>query len=390
MKRAVASLLLLVLSGCGTAAMPNATMGQRVEGASLESLSLQGDLMRKLGPIAARKAVQTAMKLALKKDAKAVDDWEQGAGEQRDADRAAFQQKRLKTLQRAVTAADAALLALEDVAAVKDALAQTKADDKAQAKAYQGPKQRVGKSNVGFAKSEDDVRTRIANIWGAHLEGHDISSHACGHFDGKGWSAGDWKQEFTNARVALRDAWKNVGLADKEPQGWEDFATHDVKGFRAPYLSTSDGLLPAEKEMGFQYDASLVTKGPALPQVVDGIYRFGLPLIPEGPEHRPVIGMDYNLYVRHSKGVEDKANAKTYEDRAFEAFEAAFDKQYDGERIPLQLGFHFVLMNDGAYWRAMERLVSEVCTKADVKCTTYGDYLNSLDKNTGSTIQNRS
>ncbi|MBB3607159.1 polysaccharide deacetylase [Rhizobium sp. BK602] len=245
--------------------------------------------------------------------------------------------------------------------------------NRAQAKAYQGPGQRVGKSNVGFAKSEDDVRTRIDNIWGAHLEGHDISSHACGHFDGKGWSAADWKQEFMNARIALRDAWKNVGLADKEPQGWQDFATHGVKGFRAPYLSTSDGLVPAEKDMGFLYDASLVTKGPALPQLVGGLYRFGLPLIPEGPSHRPVIGMDYNLYVRHSKGVEDKANSKTYEDRTFEAFEAAFDKQYNGDRIPLQLGFHFVEMNDGAYWRALDRFVSDVCHRDGVACVSYSE-----------------
>ena len=245
--------------------------------------------------------------------------------------------------------------------------------NRAQAKAYQAPGQRAGKSNVGFAKSEDDVRTRIANIWGAHLEGHDISSHACGHFDGKTWTAADWKQDFMSARVALRDAWKNVGLADKEPQGWEDFATHDVKGFRAPYLSTSDGLVPAEKAMGFQYDASLVTKGPMLPQVVNGLYRFGLPLIPEGPENRLVIGMDYNLYVRHSKGVEDKANSKTYEDRTFAAFEAAFDKQYNGDRIPLQLGFHFVEMNDGAYWRALDRFVSDVCHKDGVACVSYSE-----------------
>ncbi|MBB5576467.1 peptidoglycan/xylan/chitin deacetylase (PgdA/CDA1 family) [Rhizobium paranaense] len=240
-----------------------------------------------------------------------------------------------------------------------------------QAKVYQAPGQRAGKSNVGFAKSEDDVHTRIANIWGAHLEGHDISSHACGHFDGKAWTSADWQQEFMNARIALRDAWKNVGEADKEPPGWQEFATKDVKGFRAPYLSTSDGLMPAEKAVGFQYDASLVTKGPALPQVVDGIYRFGLPLIPEGPDHHPVIGMDYNLYVHHSKGVEDKADSKSFEDRTFDAFEAAFAKQYNGDRIPLQLGFHFVEMNDGAYWRALDRFVSDVCHKDGVACVSY-------------------
>ena len=242
-----------------------------------------------------------------------------------------------------------------------------------QAKAYRAPGQRPGKSNVGFAKSEEDVRARIANIWGAHLEGHDISSHACGHFDGKGWSEADWKQEFESARAALRDAWKNVGEADKEPPGWADFAVHDVKGFRAPYLSTSDGLVPAEKDMGFEYDASLVTRGPMLPQTVASLYRFGLPLIPEGPDHHLVIGMDYNLYVHHSKGVEDKADSKIFEDRSFDAYEAAFRQQYDGERIPLQLGFHFVEMNAGAYWRALDRFVSDVCHRPDVACVSYSE-----------------
>jgi peptidoglycan/xylan/chitin deacetylase (PgdA/CDA1 family) len=244
-----------------------------------------------------------------------------------------------------------------------------------QAKAYQAPGQKPGKSNVGFAKSDDDVRARIANIWAAHQEGSDISSHACGHFDGKKWTQADWENEFTSARVALRDAWKNVGEADREPQGWEDFATHDVKGFRAPYLSTSDGLVPAEKAMGFLYDASLVTKGPMLPQKAGDIDRFGLPLIPYGADNHPVIGMDYNFYVHDSKGVEDKADAKTFEDRAFAAYEKAFQQQYDGERIPLQFGFHFVEMNVGAYWNALDRFVSDVCHKQDVACVSYSEAL---------------
>jgi hypothetical protein len=32
-------------------------------------------------------------------------------------------------------------------------------------------------------------------------------------------------------------------------------------------------------------------------------------------------------------------------------------------------------MNDGAYWRALERFAGEVCLKADVVCTSYADYL---------------
>ena len=49
--------------------------------------------------------------------------------------------------------------------------------------------------------------------------------------------------------------------------------------------------------------------------------------------------------------------------------------QYEGRRTPLQLGFHFTLMNDGAYWNALEQFAGEVCVKADVVCTSYADYL---------------
>ncbi|MET3855621.1 polysaccharide deacetylase [Rhizobium sp. OAE497] len=240
-------------------------------------------------------------------------------------------------------------------------------------KAYQAPHQKRGKSNVGFAQSDDEIRERLGNIWHAHLEGHDISSHACGHFDGRQWSTADWSEEYATFKATLKNAWKGVGLA--EPDGWQDLVEHGIKGFRAPYLSASEGsdMIAAEKKAGFTYDASLVTKGPAMPVVEDGVIRFGLPLIPEGPKDRPIIGMDYNLFVRHSKGEEDAADSKTFEERSYAAFKEAFDKQYAGDRIPLQLGFHFVEMNGGAYWRALDRLVSDVCHRADVACVSYSE-----------------
>ena len=105
------------------------------------------------------------------------------------------------------------------------------------------------------------------------------------------------------------------------------------------------------------------------------ITRFSLPLVPEGPKGRPVIAMDYNLYARHSGAKEQLTDAKAFEDRAYDAFRAAFDAQYAGKRIPLELGFHFTLMNGGAYWNALERFAGEVCVKADVECISYRDYL---------------
>lgn len=81
--------------------------------------------------------------------------------------------------------------------------------------------------------------------------------------------------------------------------------------------------------------------------------------------------MDYNLFVRHSMAVENREKSAEFEERAYQAFRAAFDRQYDGERIPLQLGFHFVKMNGGAYWNAFERLLREVCKREDVACVSY-------------------
>jgi hypothetical protein len=246
------------------------------------------------------------------------------------------------------------------------------------AKTYQGPHQKPGRSNIGFAQTAGEARERLSQIWQAHLEGHDISSHTCGHFDGKDWTAADWTAEFKTFRDVLGNAWTRLGASDQEPEGWKAFVENDIHGFRAPYFSTSPGLVEAEKAAGMSYDASLVTKGPALPQEEQGLLRFGLPLIPEGPAQKPIIAMDYNLYVRHSKAVEDPARSGEYEERAYAAFKAAFDKQYEGERIPLQIGLHFVEMNAGAYWRAMERLVTEVCTRKDVACVSYTEVIRLL------------
>ena len=42
---------------------------------------------------------------------------------------------------------------------------------------------------------------------------------------------------------------------------------------------------------------------------------------------------------------------------------------------PLQIGFHFVLMNGGAYWRALERFAEAVCNRPEVACVSYSEYL---------------
>ena len=251
---------------------------------------------------------------------------------------------------------------------------------KAERAKYQAPHEKRGRSNVGFAPDREDAILRLGEIWLAKLEGHDIGSHGCGHFDGGKWSAADWKAEFTFFREALASAWQNAGVGEREPADWQRFVRQDVKGFRAPYLSAGSGLIKALEANGFSYDASLVSKGPALPVATGGIARFGLPLIPEGSARRPVIAMDYNLYVRHSKGKEKPERAAAFEESTLAAYRDAFASQYDGERIPLQLGFHFVEMNAGAYWRALDRFLTETCGQKDVACVSYVEALDMLAK----------
>jgi peptidoglycan/xylan/chitin deacetylase (PgdA/CDA1 family) len=239
---------------------------------------------------------------------------------------------------------------------------------------YRAPGKGSGKSNVGFAASAADIAERLNQIWTARNEGHEIASHACGHFDGKDWTKADWKAEFAQFTSLLASAYERQGI-EGEPAGWRTFALNGVKGFRAPYLSTAKSLFEALAEQGFAYDASGVSRAPVVARQEGGIARFALPQIPEGPNERHVIAMDYNLFVRHSGGFEKADTDAVFETRTYEAFKAAFEAEYRGERTPLQLGFHFTLMNGGAYWRALERFASEACVKPGVVCTSYAGYL---------------
>ena len=238
---------------------------------------------------------------------------------------------------------------------------------------YTPPGKSAGKSNIGFAASKQEVADRLNQIGLAAVEGHDIASHGCGHFDGKDWSKADWLKEFASFERILENAYSINGITP-EPASWRDIA-HAVVGFRAPYLSTSKGLYEALPEAGYHYDASGVSTGPVEPPTSGGLTRFSLPQIPEGPNSRPVIAMDYNLYVRHSGGFERPSQAAEFSERTYQAFRAAFDKQYQGKRIPLVLSFHFTLMNNGAYWNALERFADETCVKADVECISFRDYV---------------
>jgi peptidoglycan/xylan/chitin deacetylase (PgdA/CDA1 family) len=161
-------------------------------------------------------------------------------------------------------------------------------------KEYKAPHKSAGRSNIGFAPSKQDVVERLQQIRLAASEGHEIGSHACGHFDGKDWSKADWLNEFASARRVFEDAYTINGISP-EPEDWRAFAITAIVGFRAPYISTGKTLYQALPEAGFSYDASGVSQGPAMPATSGGIARFSLPLVPEGPKSRGVLAGECNL-----------------------------------------------------------------------------------------------
>ena len=244
---------------------------------------------------------------------------------------------------------------------------------------YRSPKNSLGLSNVGFAQSQPEIRTRLAHIWQARAEGHEMANHGCGHFDGNAWSIDEWNAEFDQFRDILSTAWMRNGFGEDEPEGWQNFAVNEIKGFRAPYLSHSKNLFSSLEANNFTYDASTVSNGPAMPKL-ENVTKFALPLIPEGPSSKKIIAMDYNLYVRHSKAKDNPELSQVFEERTYQAFKTAFDKEYNGGRIPLQMGFHFVEMNGGAYWRALERFAQDTCSLPDVDCITYQEALTRLQQ----------
>lgn len=237
---------------------------------------------------------------------------------------------------------------------------------------YQPPGISAGRSNVGFAQTVGEVEERLYQIRLASGEGNEMASHGCGHFDGGKWTEAQWDEEFIQFDTILRGAYRLNGI-DHEPAAWSRIVD-SIRGFRAPYLTTGPGLYTALARHGFSYDASGVSRGPVEP-IAGTVVGFALPQIPEGPAQRPVIAMDYNLFARHTRAIETPDKDGAFEARTLAAFRQAFEREYAGPRAPLELGFHFTLMNGGAYWRALETFAAETCGKPQVACVTYGEYL---------------
>lgn len=241
---------------------------------------------------------------------------------------------------------------------------------------YQGPRQRRGASNINFGGAESDVRARLAFINTLHQDGHEIASHAVGHFDGGQWTAADWTQELRDWRQLLAQAAPNNELS---ADAGIAFPVSDAIGFRAPYLRRSAGLDAALAASDFRYDASGTMPSDRWPEKTQGLWRFSLAIIPlHGTSKRP-LSMDYNFLVAQSLGKVVPERAEEFRAQMLRSYLGYFEANYTGNRAPIHIGHHFTAYQGGVYNEALKDFARTVCGLPEVQCTTYARLAAYLD-----------
>jgi peptidoglycan/xylan/chitin deacetylase (PgdA/CDA1 family) len=242
---------------------------------------------------------------------------------------------------------------------------------------YQGPGQRRGYSRINFGGSADDVRRRVAYVNELYAHGHEVASHAIGHFNGAHWSAAQWEQEF----AAYRGIVENAGATGaRAATATLDVLPGKIVGFRAPYLAAGAGLYEALRHDGFRYDTSGTSFPDQWPQRRDGIWRFNLMSLRIAGLGRATLSMDYNFSIAQSHGRTDPRHAEAFKAQMLATYLAYFRASYAGNRAPLHIGHHFEAYQGGVYNEALKEFARQVCGLPEVKCAAYSELADFMDR----------
>ncbi|RZS36992.1 polysaccharide deacetylase [Herbihabitans rhizosphaerae] len=236
--------------------------------------------------------------------------------------------------------------------------------------AYTGPGHPQGHTEIGFGGTEQEVRTRVADINEALERGHEIGTHYNGHFcKGSEPSVGRWTTE--QWTVELDQFYEYV----REAPGLQ--LTQDrIKGGRTPCLEGKfDQLFPALLARGMTYDSSRLTNGIAWPSLENGVWEFWMPIVRVPAMEKRVVLMDYNLWYALNKAKEAPNRTAEFTKVTLDTYRAAYDAALAGNRAPLVIGNHFNEWAGGAFSSATEQFMAETCVKPDTVCATYSDVI---------------
>lgn len=227
---------------------------------------------------------------------------------------------------------------------------------------YKSPNGFTGRSDVGFGGTEEELITRLEMITRAYNEGHEIASHANGHWNGSEWSFEQWNKELVQFDKFVRNAFETNEIGEHKPDNWEELVD-SIVGFRAPLLGHNDEMYEALSQNRYIYDASYTGyygKKPGIKK--SGIWGF--PLVSIKTKDGATLAMDYNFFYKDKQITAEKAKEKMYS--------AYMDFYKDNSELvnkpPMQIGHHFSRWKNGAYWNALKDFLENVCYKDEVIC----------------------
>ncbi len=268
-------------------------------------------------------------------------------------------------------------------------------------KLYKGPRRpNGGRSAIGFGKDQDDLLQRLEQVHLATQEGHKMSSHVNGHFDGgylvwngkeqgENWTFEEWSLEFDAFHWLLHFVFENNQLTPNDQMNidiWHQTLEGQLKGLRAPQLGVNRAMWETlarnyvnigENKIlhSYTYDSSKSAPIGTWPSKNSyGTWEMPLGYIPIAGTSRMSIAMDFNFYAYHSGAKPDPANADKYKKQMLLSYLNYFVKSYNGNRSPVNIGHHFSTWNGGAYWHALSDFSKLVCSLPEVICTTFDEY----------------
>ncbi|MGH8883531.1 MAG: polysaccharide deacetylase, partial [Stackebrandtia sp.] len=238
---------------------------------------------------------------------------------------------------------------------------------------YTGPGHGAGRASISFGGTEAEVATRIADLNTAYERGHEIGTHYNGHFcagnepSGGAWSRDDWTSELDQFFTIMR------GAAARGLRVPPD----TIKGGRAPCLEGKpDAFLPAMSKRKMIYDTSVTAEGVAWPTQRDGIWEFWVPVVRvPALSGKRVIMMDYNLWYSLNGAKEEPARDGEFTAITLDTYRAAYQAAFNTNRAPLTVGNHFNDWSGGAFSRATEQFMNEVCVRDQTVCATYSEVI---------------
>jgi hypothetical protein len=252
-------------------------------------------------------------------------------------------------------------------------------------------------SAIGRAESDAEAKTRWALVQQAVNEGHEIADHTVRHKDGSKFTAAQWEKELRefhelmqkNLFEPIKDdhgnpvfpQWKKIPAASgavRPPNAVEmdgclvvpkypiehkgrvlfdaqgnpnldnpDLIPYRPVGFRAPELAHNAAMYEVLERMGYTYDTSKFSaKEIGYDRMTHEGRPFDLwtfPLIKYAGS--ATIPMDYNYYEQKVSG-----------DRMADDYKHSMLAAAENGR-PWNIGHHFSLWNEGAYWKAMQKAI---------------------------------